>query len=47
MLRTGQLRTPRGGRTLHFDTDLSIDAGSSATEDPGISPDRTHTGRLP
>lgn len=47
MLRTGRLRTPMGWLSLHFDTDLSIDAGSPATEDSGVSPDRTYTGWLP
>jgi len=47
MLRTGQLRTPQGGWMLHFDADLSINAGRPATGDPGVSPDRTFTGRLP
>jgi hypothetical protein len=32
---------------LRFDPGLSPDAGSAATEDPGVSPDRTHTGWLP
>jgi hypothetical protein len=30
-----------------FDLGLSPDAGSAATGDPGVSPDRTHTGWLP
>ena len=30
-----------------FDASLSTDAGSFATGDLGVSPDRTHTGRLP
>jgi len=32
---------------LRFDAALSPDAGSAATEDPGVSPDRTCTGWLP
>ena len=32
---------------LRFDPELSPDAGSAATGDPGVSPDRTHTGWLP
>lgn len=30
-----------------FAAGLSTDAGNFATGDPGVSPDRTHTGRLP
>ncbi len=47
MLRTGRLRTPEGWSSLHFDTGLSTDAGSPATGDSGVSPDRTFTGWLP
>jgi hypothetical protein len=47
MLRTGRLRTPTGWLSLHFGTGLSTDAGSPATEDSGVSPDRTRTGWLP
>jgi hypothetical protein len=47
MLRTGRSRTLKGWSSLHFDTGLSTDAGSPATEDSGVSPDRTHTGWLP
>jgi hypothetical protein len=47
MLRTGRLRTPKGRSSLHFDTGLSTDAGSPATEDSGVSSDRTRTGWLP
>ena len=47
MLRTGRLRTPKGRSSLHFDAGLSTDAGSPATEDPGVSSDRTYTGWLP
>jgi hypothetical protein len=32
---------------LRFDPGLSPEAGRCATRDPGISPDRTHTGWLP
>jgi hypothetical protein len=32
---------------LRFDPGLSLDAGSAATGDPGVSPDRTRTGWLP
>jgi hypothetical protein len=32
---------------LRLDTGISPDAGSAATGDPGVSPDRTHTGWLP
>ena len=46
MLRTGQLLAPRAS-SLRFDAGLSTDAGSLATGDPGVSPDRTHTGWLP
>ena len=35
-----------GTSSLRFDGGLSTDAGSRATRDPGISPDRTHTGWL-
>ena len=35
------------GLSLRFDGGLSPAAGSRATEDPGVSPDRTHTGWLP
>ena len=44
MLRTGQL-LPQA--SLRFDAGLSTDAGSLATGDPGVSPDRTSTGWLP
>jgi hypothetical protein len=37
---------PTGCSSLRFDTGFSTDAGSPATEDPGISPDRTFTGWL-
>lgn len=37
---------PTGCSSLRFDTDIPADAGSPATEDPGISPDRTYTGWL-
>jgi hypothetical protein len=47
MLRTGRLRTPKGWLSLHFDAGLSTDAGSPATEDSGVSSDRTCTGWLP
>ena len=33
--------------TVRFDASLSADAGSRATGDPGVSPNRTHTGWLP
>jgi hypothetical protein len=36
-----------GAVFLRFDPELSLDAGSAATGDPGVSPDRTHTGWLP
>src|SRR6266498_3527550 len=36
-----------GAVFLHFDAGLSPDAGSAATGDPGVSPDRTPTGWLP
>ncbi len=32
---------------LRFDTGISPDAGSRATGNPGVSPDRTSTGWLP
>ena len=32
---------------LRFDAGLSTNTGSRATGDPGVSPDRTHTGWLP
>jgi hypothetical protein len=39
---------PRTGAVfLRLDTGISPDAGSAATGDPGVSPDRTHTGWLP
>ena len=49
MLRTDQLPPPepREVLLLRFDPGLSTDAGSRATRDPGVSPDRTLTGRLP
>ena len=37
---------PTGCSSPRFDIDISTDAGSHATEDPGISPDRTCTGWL-
>ncbi|HVA73240.1 MAG TPA: hypothetical protein VNF71_01570 [Acidimicrobiales bacterium] len=40
MLRTGQLPPPRS------DADLSTDAGGFATEDLGVSSERTSTGWL-
>ena len=40
MLRTGQLYPSR------FAPGLSTTHGDIATEDLGVSPDRTHTGRL-
>jgi hypothetical protein len=36
-----------GAVFLRFDPGLSPDAGSAATGDPGVSPDRTRTGWLP
>jgi hypothetical protein len=41
MLRTGQLHPSR------FAPGLSTTHGDITTEDLGVSPDRTHTGRLP
>jgi len=36
-----------GTSLLRFDGGISPAAGSRATGDPGVSPDRTHTGWLP
>lgn len=48
MLRTGQLLAPLTGTlSLRFGGGLSPGAGSRATGDPGVFPDRTHTGWLP
>src|SRR5438128_11804074 len=48
MLRTGRLLAPfQGLRRSASTTGISPDAGSRATGDPGVSPDRTRTGRLP
>jgi hypothetical protein len=48
MLRTGQLLTPSQRLCCSASTiGLSPEAVSRATEDPGVSPDRTHTGWLP
>ena len=47
MLRTGQSLAPSQGlRRSAFDNGISAAAGSRATRDPGVSPDRTHTGWL-
>src|SRR5438445_6730181 len=47
MLRTGRLLAPfQGLRRSASTTGISPDAGSRATGDPGVSPDRTRTGRL-
>jgi hypothetical protein len=35
-----------GTLSLRFDGGISADAGSRATRDPGVSPDRTSTGWL-
>ncbi|MGH7426123.1 MAG: hypothetical protein ACREJP_08140 [Candidatus Methylomirabilales bacterium] len=47
MLRTGRLhRLHYEALSLRFDAGISPDAGSRATGDPGVSPDRTLTGWL-
>ena len=46
MLQTGQLPPPPGALLLRFDGGISPDAGSRATGDPGVSPDRTFPGWL-
>jgi hypothetical protein len=40
-------RPLHGAVFLRFDPGISPDAGGRATGDPGVSPDRTHTGWLP
>jgi hypothetical protein len=40
-------RPALGAVFLRLDIEISPDAGSAATGDPGVSPDRTHTGWLP
>ncbi len=48
MLRTGRShRLLYEALSLRFDAGISPDAGSRATGDPGVSPDRTCTGWLP
>ena len=47
MLRTGQSPAPLRAVFLRLDAGISPNAGSAATGDPGVSPDRTHTGWLP